>query len=90
MRSLYNRIHDRSRYMLFRRHAEEMELEVTDTRVIVTLPQTEIQSVHVDPDSIVFYDESIVSNTYVYHHVIWSIKDDLITEECLLHRRKHS
>jgi len=35
------------------------------------------------------YDESIVSNTYVYHHVIWSIKDDLITKECLLHRRKH-
>ena len=36
----------------------QVELEVTDTRVIVTLPQTEIQSVHVDPDSIVFYDES--------------------------------
>ncbi|MBR2737643.1 MAG: DUF4230 domain-containing protein [Lachnospiraceae bacterium] len=36
----------------------QMEIELTDTRVIITLPQTEIQSVHVDPDSIVFYDES--------------------------------
>ena len=36
------------------------------------------------------YNKSLVSNTYIYHHVIWSIKDDLITEECLLHRRKHS
>ena len=35
----------------------DIQVEVTDTQVILTMPKSVIQSVYVDPSSIVFYDQ---------------------------------
>ena len=50
----------------------KIEVEVNSKTVVVTLPETEIQSVNVDSNSIDFYDQS-------YAIFNWSSKDDVTT-----------
>ena len=50
----------------------KVDIKVTEDKVIITLPEVEIQGVDVDPDSIQFYDEK-------YALFNWSDKDDVVT-----------
>lgn len=50
----------------------KIEVDVNSKNVIITLPETEIQSVHVDSNSIDFYDQS-------YAIFNWSDKEDVAT-----------
>lgn len=50
----------------------KVDITVTEDKVIVRLPEVEVQSVNVDPDSIQFYDEK-------YALFNWSDKDDVVT-----------
>lgn len=48
----------------------EIKVDVSDTAVVVTLPEAKVQSVHVDPNSIQFYDEKFALFN-------WSSKTDI-------------
>ena len=49
----------------------QIQINVTDEQVIITVPDAVIQSVDVDPDSIEFYDEK-------YALFNWSDKEDVV------------
>ena len=50
----------------------KIQVDVNSKNVVITLPETEIQSVHVDPNSIDFYDQS-------YAIFNWTDKQDVAT-----------
>ena len=50
----------------------KVDITVTEDKVIIKLPEVEIQGIDVDPDSIQFYDEK-------YALFNWSDKDDVVT-----------
>lgn len=49
----------------------QIQINVTDEQVIITVPDAEVQSVDVDPNSIEFYDEK-------YALFNWSDKEDVV------------